>query len=141
TPSRPRDQGRRRGPQRPHAVRRRAPRTARGVLILDETGFLKKGTKSAGVARPYSGTAGRIGNCQMGVFLGYVSDRGRSDPADGPGGAEAFAAAGLDSARAGGAGAGLVGVETAAPAPGTGQPLPQAEGQAPVWVTTAVGLG
>src|SRR6476661_10357971 len=40
-----------------------------GVLIVDETGFLKKGTKSAGVARQYSGTAGRIENCQIGVFL------------------------------------------------------------------------
>ncbi|WP_309572224.1 IS701 family transposase [Deinococcus sp.] len=41
------------------------------VLILDETGFLKKGTKSAGVQRQYSGTAGRIENCQIGVFLAY----------------------------------------------------------------------
>ena len=40
-----------------------------GVLIPDETGFLKEGTKSAGVARQYSGTAGRIENCQVGVFL------------------------------------------------------------------------
>src|SRR5215213_7583624 len=39
------------------------------VLVLDETGFLKKGTKSVGVARQYSGTAGRIENCQIGVFL------------------------------------------------------------------------
>ena len=38
------------------------------VLVLDETGFLKKGTKSAGVARQYSGTAGRIENCQIGMF-------------------------------------------------------------------------
>ena len=38
-----------------------------GVLVVDETGFLKKGTKSAGVARQYSGTAGRIENCQIGV--------------------------------------------------------------------------
>ena len=43
-----------------------------GVLIVDETGFLKKGTKSAGVARQYSGTAGRIENCQSGVFLAYL---------------------------------------------------------------------
>jgi hypothetical protein len=41
-----------------------------GVLVVDETGFVKKGTKSAGVARMYSGTAGRIENCQIGVFLG-----------------------------------------------------------------------
>jgi SRSO17 transposase len=50
----------------------------RGVLILDETGFLKKGVKSAGVARQYSGTAGRIENSQIGVFLAYGSDRGRA---------------------------------------------------------------
>lgn len=49
-----------------------------GVLIVDETGFLKKGTKSAGVARQYSGTAGRIENCQVGVFLGYATPRGRA---------------------------------------------------------------
>jgi SRSO17 transposase len=48
-----------------------------GVLIVDETGFLKKGTKSAGVARQYSGTAGRIENCQVGVFLGYATRHGR----------------------------------------------------------------
>ena len=47
-----------------------------GVLIVDETGFLKKGAKSAGVARQYSGTAGRIENCQVGVFLAYRSSRG-----------------------------------------------------------------
>ncbi|MFO0960575.1 MAG: IS701 family transposase [Isosphaeraceae bacterium] len=47
-----------------------------GVLIVDETGFLKKGTKSAGVARQYSGTAGRIENSQVGVFLAYRSGRG-----------------------------------------------------------------
>lgn len=48
------------------------------VLILDETGFLKKGDKSAGVARQYSGTAGRIENCQIGVFLVYASSKGRT---------------------------------------------------------------
>src|ERR687894_678332 len=48
------------------------------VLVLDETGFLKKGDKSAGVQRQYSGTAGRIENCQLGVFLTYVSTRGRA---------------------------------------------------------------
>ncbi len=47
-----------------------------GVLILDETGFLKKGDKSAGVGRQYSGTAGRIENCQIGVFLAYHSTKG-----------------------------------------------------------------
>src|SRR4051812_37295215 len=46
------------------------------VLVLDETGFLKKGTKSAGVARQYTGTAGRIENCQGGVFLAYASRHG-----------------------------------------------------------------
>jgi SRSO17 transposase len=49
-----------------------------GVLVVDETGFLKKGTKSAGVARQYSGTAGRIENCQIGVFLGYATAAGRT---------------------------------------------------------------
>jgi len=49
-----------------------------GVLIVDETGFLKKGTKSAGVGRQYSGTAGRIENSQIGVFLAYSSSRGRA---------------------------------------------------------------
>jgi SRSO17 transposase len=48
------------------------------VLVLDETGFLKKGTRSAGVHRQYSGTAGRIENCQIGVFLAYASRRGRA---------------------------------------------------------------
>jgi SRSO17 transposase len=47
-----------------------------GVLVIDETGFLKKGTKSAGVARQYSGTAGRRENQQIGVFLLYASERG-----------------------------------------------------------------
>jgi SRSO17 transposase len=46
------------------------------VLIVDETGFVKKGTKSAGVARQYSGTAGRRENCQIGVFLAYASPHG-----------------------------------------------------------------
>lgn len=49
-----------------------------GVLVVDETGFLKKGTKSAGVGRQYSGTAGRIENCQVGVFLGYATAKGRA---------------------------------------------------------------
>jgi SRSO17 transposase len=49
-----------------------------GVVVADETGFLKKGTKSAGVQRQYSGTAGRIENCQLGVFLTYVSPAGRA---------------------------------------------------------------
>jgi SRSO17 transposase len=49
-----------------------------GVLIIDETGFLKKGTRSAGVARQYSGTAGRVENCQIGVFLAYASAKGHA---------------------------------------------------------------
>jgi SRSO17 transposase len=47
-----------------------------GVLIVDETGFLKKGKKSCGVARQYSGTAGATANCQVGVFLAYASQHG-----------------------------------------------------------------
>jgi SRSO17 transposase len=49
-----------------------------GVLVCDETGFLKKGTGSVGVQRQYSGTAGRIENSQLGVFLSYASARGRA---------------------------------------------------------------
>jgi SRSO17 transposase len=49
-----------------------------GVLVIDETGFLKKGDKSVGVQRQYSGTAGRIENCQIGVFLALASSRGRA---------------------------------------------------------------
>jgi SRSO17 transposase len=48
------------------------------VLVVDETGFLKKGAKSAGVQRQYSGTAGRIENCQVGVFLAYASRHGHA---------------------------------------------------------------
>lgn len=51
---------------------------AGAVLVVDEIGFLKKGTKSAGVARQYTGTAGRVENCQVGVFLTYASGRGRT---------------------------------------------------------------
>jgi SRSO17 transposase len=49
-----------------------------GVLVLDETGFLKKGEHSAGVARQYSGTAGKVENCQIGVFLSYASSLGHA---------------------------------------------------------------
>src|SRR5262245_38492838 len=49
---------------------------ASGVLIIDETGFLKKGRKSCGVARQYTGTAGDTVNCQVGVFLAYASAKG-----------------------------------------------------------------
>jgi SRSO17 transposase len=48
------------------------------ILVVDETGFLKKGTQSVGVQRQYSGTAGRIENCQIGVFLAYASRKGRT---------------------------------------------------------------
>lgn len=49
-----------------------------GVLVVDETGFLKKGAHSVGVARQYSGTAGRIENCQIGVFAAYASRWGHA---------------------------------------------------------------
>jgi SRSO17 transposase len=48
------------------------------VLVVDETGFVKKGTKSVGVQRQYSGTAGRIENCQLGVFLAYAAPAGQA---------------------------------------------------------------
>src|SRR5262249_13083703 len=49
-----------------------------GVLVVDETGFLKKGDKSAGVQRQYCGAAGRTENCQVGVFLAFTGRRGRA---------------------------------------------------------------
>ncbi len=49
-----------------------------GVLAVDEIGFIKKGTQSAGVQRQYTGTSGKIDNCQLGVFLAYASTRGRA---------------------------------------------------------------
>jgi SRSO17 transposase len=48
------------------------------VLVVDETGFLKKGTTSVGVQRQYSGTVGKVDNCQLGVFLAYASRKGRA---------------------------------------------------------------
>ena len=51
---------------------------ASGVLVVDETGFVKKGTRSAGVQRQYSGTAGRVENCQLGVLLAYTAPKGRA---------------------------------------------------------------
>src|SRR4051794_5439196 len=48
------------------------------VLVVDETGFLKQGTSSCGVQRQYTGSAGKITNCQIGVFAAYVSDRGHA---------------------------------------------------------------
>jgi SRSO17 transposase len=49
-----------------------------GVFVLDDTGFAKQGKKSVGVARQYSGTLGKVGNCQVGVFLAYVSAQGHA---------------------------------------------------------------
>ncbi len=49
-----------------------------GVGVLDETGFIKKGKQSVGVQRQYSGTAGKVENCQIGVFLTYVSEKGHT---------------------------------------------------------------
>lgn len=49
---------------------------ADGIAVVDETSFVKKGTRSVGVKRQYSGTVGKIENCQVGVFLSYVSDKG-----------------------------------------------------------------
>jgi SRSO17 transposase len=49
-----------------------------GIYILDETGFIKKGKKSVGVQRQYSGTAGRVENCQIGVFLAYATESGHT---------------------------------------------------------------
>src|SRR5687768_8858999 len=48
------------------------------VLVIDESGFLKQGTASCGVARQYTGSAGKITNCQVGVFAAYVSTRGHA---------------------------------------------------------------
>lgn len=48
------------------------------VLIVDDTGFAKKGTRSAGVCRQHSGATGRMENCQVGTFLAYASDKGRA---------------------------------------------------------------
>lgn len=51
---------------------------ASGVFVVDETGFIKKGLRSAGVQRQYTGTTGKIDNCQLGVFLAYASTKGRA---------------------------------------------------------------
>src|SRR4029434_10452508 len=48
------------------------------VLVVDETGFLQQGKTSCGVARQYTGSAGKITNCQIGVFAAYVSERGHA---------------------------------------------------------------
>ena len=71
--------GRRPGSRRSQGLRGGASgRTSMEFLVVDETGFLKKGNKSVGVQRQYSGTAGRIENCQIGVFLTYASAQGRT---------------------------------------------------------------
>jgi len=49
-----------------------------GVLEIDDSGFIKKGKKSCGVKRQYSGTAGKVENCQIGVFLTYASSKGHT---------------------------------------------------------------
>ncbi len=51
---------------------------APGVGVIDESGFVKKGEESAGVARQYCGRLGKVENCQVGVFLGYVSPKGHA---------------------------------------------------------------
>ena len=51
---------------------------ALNVFVVDDTGFAKQGVKSVGVARQYSGTLGKVANCQIGVFLAYVSERGHA---------------------------------------------------------------
>jgi SRSO17 transposase len=60
---------------RSYVVERLGPE---GVLIVDETGFIKKGARSAGVARQYTGTTGKIDNCQIGVFVAYATATGRA---------------------------------------------------------------
>ena len=52
--------------------------SAEGIFVLDESGFPKQGKKSVGVARQYCGALGKVGNCQLGVFLAYVSERGHA---------------------------------------------------------------
>ncbi|MFF3959475.1 IS701 family transposase [Streptomyces sp. NPDC001890] len=49
-----------------------------GVLIIDDTGFIKKGTTSAGIGRQYTGTSGKTDNCQIGVFAAYATSSGRA---------------------------------------------------------------
>jgi SRSO17 transposase len=61
---------------RDYAIETLAARAA--VLVIDETGFLKQGKASCGVARQYTGSAGKITNCQIGVFAAYVSDKGHA---------------------------------------------------------------
>ena len=64
------------GPWRRQAILGRGRREADVVPVIDETGFLKQGKASCGVARRYTGSAGKITSCQIGVFAAYVSDKG-----------------------------------------------------------------
>ncbi len=52
--------------------------TSDGVLVIDETGFLKQGNASCGVGRQYTGSAGKITNGQIGVFAAYISNKGHA---------------------------------------------------------------
>ena len=54
------------------------PSSDDAVLVIDETGFLKQGKASCGVARQYTGSAGKTTNCQIGVFAAYVSNKGHA---------------------------------------------------------------
>src|SRR5450755_2597130 len=66
------------GPWRQQAILGRRDWDADAVLVIDETGFLKQGNASCGVARQYTGSAGKITNCQIGVFATYVSRHGHA---------------------------------------------------------------
>src|SRR5450631_1706879 len=66
------------GPWRQQAILGRRDWDADAVLVIDETGFLKQGKTSCGVARQYTGSAGKITNCQIGVFATYVSRHGHA---------------------------------------------------------------
>src|SRR5450755_4276734 len=66
------------GPWRQQAILGRRDWDADAVLVIDETGFLKQGNASCGVARQYTGSAGKITNCQIGVFAAYVSRHGHA---------------------------------------------------------------
>ena len=60
------------------AADKNTARISEAVLVIDETGFLKQGHASCGVARQYTGSAGKITNCQIGVFASYVSQHGHA---------------------------------------------------------------
>jgi hypothetical protein len=77
-PARPGSLGLRRGPRRPSRLCGRAPQRPEAVLVVDETGDLKKGTATVGLQRQYTGTAGRIENAQVAVYLVYASRAGHA---------------------------------------------------------------